>query len=138
MPYVSMGDTDTSRSRRGIGLGIGTGATAVCTRGAGIGLVASASPKDDAKEGGGTEGYVSSKARGSVPSGWPAESEEAGVVIFVALLVEPVGGENRCGEDNETDVDGGVTDGLSAARLDGLCICDGGRGIGTLAETLLK
>lgn len=84
-PYESTGDTDKSRSRRGMGRGMGTGATPDCPRGETMGLtVASASPKDDDNEGGGTEGYVSSKALGTVPAAPPIESDEAGVVILVA------------------------------------------------------
>lgn len=57
---------------------------------------------------------MSSSARCIVSTVEPMEPDDAGVVMSVALLVEPVGGENGKGEDNDAEVDeGGVVDGLS-------------------------
>lgn len=102
---------------------MGTGDTAVCSRGAMTGLaLARGSPNDDDREGGGTEGYVSSSARGCVPTVESLESDEAGVVIFVPLLVDPTGGEKGNGENSDADVDdGGVVDELSVIEFVGQC-----------------
>lgn len=63
---------------------------------------------------------MSSNARGSVPFN-PIDSDDAGVVIFVALLVDTSGGENGYCEDRDAEEDdGGVVDGVSRA-----VVCDG-------------
>lgn len=71
-----------------------------------------ASPNEDESDGGGTEGYVNSRARGSVagpPWKEPTEVDEAGVVKLVCTLVSPTAGEKGNGEDPESDPeDGGV------------------------------
>lgn len=93
------------------------------------------SPNDDATEGGGTEGYVSSSARGSVAGPLICPSDP-GVVALVTLL-RPASGEKMGGEGNDVEEDdGGVVDGLRGA-CDGRWICEGGRGIGTRAECVI-
>lgn len=79
----SAGDADRIRSRRGMA----TGSAMVSSVGERTGLpIEGGSPKDDATDGGGTEGYVSSIARGTSVAGEP------GVVALVALL-SPAAGE---------------------------------------------
>ena len=122
---------------------MGRGATAACACTCGetdtFGLMApNGSPNDDDKEGGGTDGYVSSRARGSVPF-IPNDSDDAGVVMFVTLLVEISGGENGYCEERDAEADeddGGVVDGgvSRAAVYDGRWICEGGRGMSTRAD----
>lgn len=103
-----------------MGRGMGIGATAAWARGETTGLaMISASPKEEESEGGGTDGYVSSRARGCVPAAAPTESEDAGVVIFVAWLVDPMGGENGKGEGRDAEVDEGGVVGLSEIAFDG-------------------
>lgn len=116
-PYVSTGETSISRSR--LRRGIGTGATVVWILGDTVGLP-STSPNEDDREGGGTDGYVSSRALGSVPPPFrAADSEEAGVVMLVELLVDTSGGENGYWEDIEAEAEedeGGVEERVSGAR----------------------
>ena len=100
--------------------------------------LARASPKEEESEGGGTEGYVSSSARGSVagpPAKEPSDVEDAGVVMLVVPLVVPVGGENGKGDDPDMDAeDGGVVEKLIEAVCVGRWIWDAVRGMGTRAE----
>lgn len=135
---VSPGDPAMAKSwlLRGMGRGNDGGSAIVSSPGGDrTGLpIDGGSPKDDATEGGGTEGYVSSIPRGNV-AGPFSEPSEPGVVALVALL-SPTSGEKMGGEGNDAEEDGGVTDGLTGA-WDGRCICEGGRGIGTRAEWVI-
>lgn len=67
-------------------------------------------------------------------------SEDGGVVnVVVALMPMPLVGEKGDGEERDAEAEeGGVVDALGGAfRLGcGRRICDGGRGIGTRAETV--
>lgn len=131
----SAGDTDRSRdrSRRGT-----MGSAMVSSAGGRTGLpIEGGSPKEDATDGGGTEGYVSSIARGtSVAGPSVGEPSEPGVVALVALL-GPAAGEKMGGDDMEAEADdGGVVNGLIVER-EGRWICEGKRGIGTLAECVI-
>lgn len=100
------------------------------------------SPKDDDREGGGTDGYVSSCGL-TVPANGTTRglSEEGGVVkVVVALIPVPLVGENGDGEEREAEAEeGGVVDALGGAFMFGWGrrICDGGRGMGTRAETIV-
>ena len=140
---VSIGDTERSRSRlppaRGMVIGRGEDDPTMgeCVTGLSAAL-ASASPKEDESDGGGTEGYVSSSARGRVagpPANEPIDVDEAGVVMLVVPLVVPAGGEKGKGDEPDMDADdGGVVDTLTEAACVGRCICEAVRGIGTRAE----
>jgi hypothetical protein len=106
---------------------------------AGLAGPSRASPNEDEREGGGTDGYVSSSARGTVPFS-PIESDDAGVVMFVVILVEGSSGENGNCEDKDADEDeGAVVDVLSAIAVwDGRWICEGGLGISTRADGITE
>jgi hypothetical protein len=134
---VSTGDTEKSRPLRGMGLGMLKGSVIVSRPGERTGPPTDGgSPNEDATEGGGTDGYVNSKARGSVAGPPGSEPSEPGVVALVALL-GPTSGENMGGEEKEAEEDdGGVMDGLAGA-WDGRWIWEGGRGIGTRAECVI-
>ena len=111
----SAGETARSGSRLPTGRGIATGSVIVSSPGDLTGLpIEGGSPKEDATEGGGTDGYVSSiAARGRVAG--PRVRGEPGVVALVALLV-PAEGENIEGEGMDAEAEeGGVVDGLSEA-----------------------
>lgn len=109
----SAGEDERSKSRLLTSRGMATGSVIVSSPGDLTGLpIEGGSPKEEATEGGGTDGYVNSiPARGRVAG--PRVNGEPGVVALVALLV-PAEGEKMEGDGIDAEADeGGVVDGLS-------------------------
>jgi len=124
----------------GRGMETGTGASGADAVGymCGLSRGLKGSPKEEEREGGGTEGYVSSCGLTTAANATRGLSDDGGVVKAVLALVPiPLVGENGDGEERDAEAeDGGVVDVLAAGFMLGCgrLICDGGRGIGTRAE----